>query len=212
MARLVLGSASPRRRELLASVGIQFAVRSVDVDESVAAGETTERYLERIASAKLAAVRRERASAHPAAVVLVADTVVVVGDDILGKPLARQENARMLRALMGRTHRVMTRYVIAGPSADGGGEPIEVARNVETRVSMRAAGDDLVEQYADSGEGWDKAGGYAVQGAASLFVSRIEGSYSNVVGLPLCEVVQDLAGFGVAVALPAAPSGPGRVI
>lgn len=160
------------------------------MDESVAPGEGAAAYLHRVVDAKLAAVGAE-ATADVGGL-LVADTSVVVDDEILGKPADAREAAEMLRRLVGRAHVVMTRYAIARP----GPERVS-ARTVETRVVMRGASADEIARYAATGEGFDKAGGYAIQGIGAFLVERIEGSYSNVVGLPQCEVVRDLLDAGL---------------
>jgi septum formation protein len=206
---LVLGSASPRRREILASLGIAAVALPCSIDEDPLARELPRDYLERIASAKLQAVwgrllEAESAPSQRYAGVLVADTIVVIGDAILGKP-ANQDDARaILSRLVGRTHTVMTRYLIA--SAQGSEEPpgVVAARTIETGVTLRAASEREIAAYAATGEGLDKAGAYAAQGIGAFLVERIEGSYSNVVGLPACEVVADLCRTGLLSAFPEA--------
>jgi len=193
---LVLGSASPRRREMIAMLGVPFVVRTADIDESMQGGETPKAYLERIARAKLEAVRGRagtEASADTAGI-LVADTVVVAPDGgILGKPRDDEEARAMIVRLAGATHEVSTRFLLAGPV---GSAPPMHAQTVTTRVTFRAVDADEATRYAATGEGRDKAGAYAVQGRASAFVERIEGSYTGVVGLPLCEVVVALRAVG----------------
>jgi septum formation protein len=198
-APLVLASASPRRRELLEQLRIPFVVLATDVDERVRVDESPGDYLVRIVNDKLAAARarlaidlRERASA-----ILVADTTVVASTEggalaILGKPEDRDEARRMIERLSGATHEVRTRFALGSVE---GGEPLH-AETVVTRVTLRVVSADEAAQYSASDEGMDKAGGYAVQGAAGAFVSRIEGSYSNVVGLPTCELSVALRRLG----------------
>jgi len=184
-APLVLGSASPRRRELLELIDVPFIVRAVDVDESPRRGEEADAYLERIVSAKLDAVRATGLA--PAVAVLVADTVVVSpGGSILGKPEDDGVGQAMIESLSATTHEVHTRFSLAAVSAHA---PVEHAETVTTRVTFRAIAPAEARAYVAFGEGRDKAGGYAVQGRAATFVSAIEGSYTNVVGLPLCQVV-----------------------
>jgi septum formation protein len=193
-APLVLGSGSPRRREILAAARVPFEVVVGDADEAVRPGEAVEAYLARVALAKLASVR-ERAVARGAKsgrAVLVADTSVVVDGAILGKPESDGEGLAMLERLRGRTHEVHTRFALAGLE----GAPLH-ASTVVTKVTFRAVDDAEARAYVASGEGRDKAGGYAVQGLAATFVARIDGSYSNVVGLPACEVVVALRGLGL---------------
>jgi septum formation protein len=189
----VLGSASPRRREMIAMLGVPFVVCTADIDESTRKGETPSVYLERIAQAKLDAVRA-RAESQGAAGILVADTVVIAPDGgVLGKPGDDDEARAMIERLAGATHEVSTRFLLAA-SADIA--PPAHAQTVTTRVTFRAVGPDEAKAYAATGEGRDKAGAYAVQGKASAFVERIEGSYTGVVGLPLCEVVVALRALG----------------
>lgn len=185
---LLLGSASPRRRELCAGLGLPIRVAPADVCEDLRAGESPSAYLERVVADKLLAVA-ERAE-PPFAAILVADTIVVLHDEILGKPSDAADAERLLSRIVGRTHVVLTRYAIKGPEA-------ELARTVESRVSMRAASSDEVARYARTGEGLDKAGAYAAQGIGAFLVERIEGSYTNVIGLPVCEVVLDLRAAGL---------------
>ena len=185
---LVLGSGSPRRREILTRAGVPFVVIVGDAEEVVLPGEPVAEYLARIVLAKLAAVRA-RAGQRPGSAILVADTSVVAGDVILGKPADEAEALSMLEHLSDRTHEVQTRFAIA----EGWGRaPPLVARTMVTRVTFRAIARDEARAYVASGDGRDKAGGYAVQGGAGPFVARIEGSYSNVVGLPEDEVVEAL--------------------
>ncbi len=206
---LVLGSASPRRRDILASLGIPAVALPCSIDEDPLSLELPRDYLERIASAKLHAVwgqlrQAEMGPPQQYAGVLVADTIVVIGDAILGKPADHADARAILSRLVGRTHTVMTRYLIA--SAQGSGElpRVVAARTVETGVTLRAASDREIAAYAATGEGMDKAGAYAAQGIGSFLVERIEGSYSNVVGLPACEVVADLCRTGLLGAFPEA--------
>jgi septum formation protein len=181
---LLLASASPRRRELLASAGVPLEVCAVDVDEAVKPGESADAYLQRIVSDKLAAACGKPQAANCAAV-LVADTSVVDGTTIMGKPADDDDARRMLSALAGREHRVMTRFAIEG---DG----LEHAQTVTTKVWFRQLSAADIDRYVATGECRDKAGAYAIQGIGAMLVSRIDGSYTNVVGLPLAEVVVTL--------------------
>lgn len=201
---LVLGSQSPRRSEILRGLGIPILVRSAEADESRRSDELAEAYVARVAALKLAAVAerllREGEAAHAAAV-LVADTIVVVDGDILGKPVDRVDAARMLERITGRSHRVLTHYAVALGEAPGGGV---LSRTVESEVFMREASAEEIRRYADTGEGLDKAGSYAVQGIGAFLVERIEGSYTNVVGLPACELIVDLNALGLLSEFPSA--------
>jgi septum formation protein len=173
----VLASQSPRRAELLAAAGIEFDAFPVDVDESMHGDEPPEAYVLRVARAKAASVV-SRASPRP---VLAADTVVVVEGMVLGKPRDDREAAGMLARLSGRTHDVVTGVVLRWEGASR--EHLET-----TRVTFAVLSAAEVAWYVATGEPRDKAGAYAVQGRASRFVNRIEGSYANVVGLPVAAV------------------------
>lgn len=187
--RLILASQSPRRAELLRAAGYTFDVQPGDVDERLIEGETPHVYVRRLASAK-AARAFEQMTSRDAEIVIGADTSVVVGDTILGKPRDAEDAARMLRRLSGRTHEVVT-----GVSARS--EATELTTVETTLVTFVQLTEDQIAWYVASGEGSDKAGAYAVQGLASRFVTRLEGSYSNVVGLPIAAVdalIQRLSG------------------
>ena len=181
--RLVLASASPRRAELLRAAGIAFDVLTADVDETRRDGEAAEAYVTRLAEAKARAVT-ERAGGRP---VLGADTVVVCGNDILGKPGDAADAKRMLRMLSGRTHVVMTGVCLLGP-AEAGPHNSSVVAIATTTVEFGPLTDEEIHWYVASGEPSDKAGAYAIQGLASRFVTEISGSYTNVVGLPVAQV------------------------
>jgi septum formation protein len=188
--RLILASASPRRAELLRAAGYEFETLAVDVDERVHPGEAPADYVRRLAMEKSArAVDRVGIQVSRASVTLGADTAVVVDSTVLGKP-GRDDEARwMLRLLAGRQHRVLT-----GISLRSG--PLEVGDVEATTVWFAPLTDLDIDWYVASGEGKDKAGGYAIQGLASRFVPRIEGSYSNVVGLPVHRVARLLTEIG----------------
>jgi septum formation protein len=190
---LVLGSASPRRREMIAMLGVPFVVRAADVDESMRPGESPQAYVERVVEAKLDAVRAA-GSAALAAGALVADTIVVAPDGgVLGKPRDDDEACAMIERLAGATHDVSTRFALAGPAPS---DRVAHAQTVTTRVTFRPVDPAEARAYAATGEGKDKAGAYAVQGRAAAFIERIEGSYTGVVGLPLCEVVVAMRALG----------------
>jgi septum formation protein len=191
---LVLGSASPRRRDLLATLAVPFVVCSADVDESVREGETPRAYVERVALAKLHAV----CARYPgeATGVLVADTIVVAPDGaLLGKPRDDDEGRAMLERLAGATHQVATRFVLAASTLRGDAPPGH-AQTVTTEVTFRALLPSEIRAYVAGGEGRDKAGSYAAQGNAAAFIERIEGSFTSVVGLPVCEVLLALRALG----------------
>ena len=185
---LVLASASPRRQELLRNAGISFTVQPADVDETPLPGELPRECAERLARDKALAVWRLR----PQDVVLGADTIVVVDEAILGKPIDAADAARMLRQLSGRVHRVITGVCVV--EAAGTGENRELRTASETTlVTMNDLSDDEIREYVATGEPMDKAGAYAIQGMASRWIPRIEGDYSNVVGLPVALVYRMLS-------------------
>jgi septum formation protein len=190
--RLVLASQSPRRRELLQSVGLAADVRPARTDEGVRPGERPSDYVRRVAREKAHAVE-----AAPGEVVLAADTAVVLGGEILGKPGDPEDARRMLRALSGRTHAVLTGVHARRPAAPGA-EGAEDSLLVSTAVRFATLSEAQVAWYAATGEPLDKAGAYALQGVGGAFVRGVAGSVSNVVGLPLAETLALLARLGVA--------------
>ena len=186
MKPLVLASSSPRRAELLRAAGVPFVVRSVPVDESMRPDERPHEYVRRLALAKASAV-----PAGPDELVLGADTVVLAAGTCLGKPAGAAEAGAMLRQLAGRTHEVLT-----GVALVFGGVELAVD-TATTRVTFAPISEAEIAWYVASDEPYDKAGGYAVQGLASRFVTGIDGSYSNVVGLPVhlvCRLVTQAGG------------------
>ena len=186
-----LASASPRRRQLLSQIGVSFQLVSVDVDESIAAGESAQRYVVRVAEAKAAAGLAWRAAAgRPHRPVLGADTAVVAGDTILGKPLDCGDAQRMLGLLSASTHEVLTAVALA---TDDGVR----SRLSRSEVTFRDITPEEARDYWNTGESGDKAGGYAIQGYGAVFVSGLRGSYSGVMGLPLFETAQMLRAAGV---------------
>jgi septum formation protein len=175
--RLLLASASPRRAELLSAAGFEFDIQPAHADESLHAGEAPDDYVRRVAEAKALAVLPSAGDR----VVVAADTTVVIGGEILAKPENAADAARMLRLLANRRHEVMTGVAIARGTR-------VLTRVVTTSVEFGPMTDQEIAWYVASGEPADKAGAYAVQGLASRFVTRIDGSYSNVVGLPIALV------------------------
>lgn len=186
-APLVLASASPRRRELLCQIGIEpDAIEPAGVDERPLSRELPTHYARRLAEAKADAI----AARHPGAYLLAADTVVALGRRIVPKPNDEDEARRCLELLSGRRHRVLGAVVVVAP--DGR----RARRLVTTAVRFKRLSRAELVDYLDSGEWRDKAGGYAIQGRAAAFVPALNGSYSNVVGLPLAETAGLLAGLG----------------
>lgn len=202
---LILASASPRRAELLAAAGFEFDIRPAHVDESIRPGEGADSYARRVAEEK-ARVVAEQAPGRP---VLGADTVVVVEGQILGKPVAEGDAKRMLRLISGRTHQVLTAVTLITLSFPPGGdllvetglqprpEPWVETRIAVTDVQFATLSAEEIDWYVASGEGADKAGAYAIQGLASRFVTGIQGSYSNVVGLPVALVYEMCGRAGI---------------
>jgi septum formation protein len=187
---LILGSQSPRRLELLRAMGVPVEVVTAGIDEVLQPGERPDAMATRLARQKSAAVvyalgRQGRGVSGRW--VLCADTIVHIGGELLGKPRDLDDARRMLRLLSGRTHHVTTGFVLHGEDAFDAPAYAET-----TAVTFRAMSEDEVRRYAATGEGIDKAGGYAVQGLAAAFVERLEGSYANVVGLPIHRVVEVL--------------------
>lgn len=198
-SRIYLASRSPRRRELLKQAGIAFDLllmradlqRGADVDETPLPGEAPVTYVMRIASAKAAAAWRQiELRRLPRAPVLAADTTVVLEGAVVGKPDNAEHARQMLRRLSGRTHQVLTAVAIAR------GDHLEAALST-SEVEFRDLGDDEIRRYAASGEPLDKAGAYAIQGRAALFVRVISGSYSGIMGLPLYESAELLRRFDI---------------
>jgi len=186
---LILASASPRRRELLAQLGVSFSVLPADIDERVVDGETPQAYVRRMAVGKAEAGHAQAAVAvAPGPIVLGADTTVVVNAQILGKPENQDDAMRMLALLSGRTHRVLSSVAVTD------GKRLE-ARTSITEVSFRNISPGESAAYWATGEPYDKAGAYAVQGLGALFVHELKGSYTGVVGLPLYETAELLALF-----------------
>jgi septum formation protein len=185
---LYLASTSPRRRELLGQLGLDFHVLKVDIDESVRAGEAPAAYVLRLAREKAAAGLAQAG----AGVVVAADTSVVLDGEVLGKPASEAAALAMWMRLSGRGHEVLTGVAVG----DRGRLEATV---VATRVRFRALREAELRAYWASGEPRDKAGGYAIQGKGAIFVTGIDGSYSNVVGLPLAETAALLETFGLPV-------------
>lgn len=187
---LVLASASPRRQELLRAAGIAFTVQPADIDETPLRDESPRECAERLAREKALTVFQS----HPQDYVLGADTIVVIEKQILGKPRDASDAMRMLRLLAGRTHAVITGVCVVEPVGSGQGSvgsKINAASEI-TLVTFCDLSDDEIRDYVSTGEPMDKAGAYAIQGIASRWIPRIEGDYSNVVGLPVALVYRML--------------------
>lgn len=191
MPRLILASASPRRKQLLAQVGIECDARPVDLDEVANPGEAPGDYVQRLALAKARACQM-LATTPDDGLFLGSDTAVVVDGEILGKPRDRNDGYAMLKRLSNREHVVLTAVALVE------GER-EAVRTSASRVGFGPVSDAVIAAYWETGEPHDKAGGYAIQGRAAAFIHHVSGSYSGVVGLPLFETVKLLREFGVPV-------------
>jgi len=183
--QLILASSSPRRRQLLELLGLKFEVRSANIDESIQGGETPSAYVERVAMLKAVRV----ATQMPQALILGADTAVVVDGRILGKPQSPADARRMLTLLSGRSHAVLTGIALAGTD--------QSSRIVESQIDFRVLSRGEIDWYIRTGEPMDKAGAYGAQGIGSFLIQSVHGSYSNVVGLPLAETLLLLNRAGV---------------
>ena len=190
MKRIVLASASPRRKELLEQMGLQFEVDPADHDEGKASASEPHGMAMELSLGKASAAARR----HRKAVIIAADTLVVLGDRVFGKPHTDAQAREMLRDLNGRTHSVITGFTIL--DAETGKR---LSRSVETRVHMRKLTLEEIDSYVRTKEPLDKAGGYAIQERGAILVERIEGDFSNVVGLPLAALAEGLKEFGVKV-------------
>ena len=179
--QLVLASASPRRSELLASIGLTFTVDPPDIDETPEPGEIPRDYVRRLSQLKAAAISGD--------IVIAADTTVVLGDSILGKPTDTADARRILQMLSGSPHEVLTGVTVRAATES----TTAVVSTIVEFIELEAAD---IEWYVDSGEPMDKAGAYAIQGAGGSFVRRISGSVTNVIGLPVAETISMLAELG----------------
>lgn len=187
LSKIILASTSPRRRELLAAAGIEFDVMASTVEERQEQGEPAEKFVRRVAREKAQDVLGRLAAEAPQTV-LGADTVVVIAGKTLGKPASADDAARMLRMLSGRTHQVVTGVCLLHSQAFASPDErktLEIIRTATTKVKFSPLSRLEIQEYLASGEPFDKAGGYAIQGGASKFVECIEGCYFNVVGLPV---------------------------
>lgn len=185
---IVLASASPRRRELLGHLGLPFIVHAANVDERVAEPMAPAALVEHLASIKAAAV----VPTYPEHLIIGADTIVVVDGEILGKPVDRAHAIAMLQRLQGREHQVLTGVALRQGARSS-------VTHEQTTVRFRSLSAGEIERYVDSGDPMDKAGAYGIQGRAGAMIEGIQGDYFNVVGLPLCRLVQLLSSFGVTV-------------
>ncbi len=185
---LILASQSPRRRYLLEQAGISFSVIPSHFDEDTVPLSSPENYVRILAEAKA----NEVSAQYPSSWVIGADTIVLIDDTILGKPGSRDEARTMLKRLSGQTHQVLTGYAICCDAADR-----RFSEAITTQVLFKDLSDEEIEWYIHTKEPFDKAGAYAIQGLGTFLVRRINGSYTNVVGLPVCEVIEFLIREGI---------------
>ncbi|TNC84751.1 MAG: septum formation protein Maf [Thalassolituus sp.] len=185
---MILASGSPRRRELLQQIGVYFSVQPADIDETPLADENAVAYVERMALEKARVVAQQ----NPDELVLGSDTSVILNGEILGKPVSKGEARETLGRLSGQTHEVLSAVALVRGAT-------ERVISVATKVRFRVLSDDEIRRYVDTGEPEDKAGSYGIQGKGAILVAGIEGSYSNVVGLPLTETAALLNEFDVPV-------------
>jgi len=185
---LILASASPRREELLRSVGLKFKIIQADVDETYFQGESPRAHVRRLSRDIAGAIAHQ----YPKALVLGADTIVVIDGQILGKPKNKKQAREMLQQLSNRRHAVLTGFTIACVRAGTSRTKV-----VQSTVQFKKISPEETAWYVNGDEPYDKAGGYAAQGKGASFIQAIRGSYTNVIGLPLCEVVEALKHLGV---------------
>jgi len=182
-ASLILASASPRRQELLRAVGLKFKIIPAHVNENYLAGESPRQHVKRLSSDKAMVIARK----YPEAWVLGADTIVVIDGLLLGKPKNKTQAKKMLQKLSGREHKVFTGFSIAHAVSE-----VYQTKVIQSVVRFKTISAKEMNWYVACDEPYDKAGGYAVQGKGACFIQSIRGSYTNVIGLPLCEVLEEL--------------------
>ncbi|MBN1473324.1 MAG: septum formation inhibitor Maf [Syntrophaceae bacterium] len=186
--KIILASASPRRKQLLSSVGLKFKIVPAHVNEDYLRGETPQQHVRRLAHSKAKIVSEK----YPDAWVLGADTIVVIDGQILGKPENKAQAKKMLQKLNNRTHKVYTAFTITRASSS-----ISRTRVIQSAVSFKNISPDEIKWYISSKEPYDKAGGYAAQEKGASFIKSVRGSYTNVIGLPLCEVLEEFKKLGI---------------
>ena len=196
--QIYLASQSPRRRALIEQLGIRYQALAVEVDESPLPGEAATDFVMRLAAEK--AYAGWRIVADQSVPVVGADTCIVLDQQIVGKPVDREQGIELLKSYSGRAHLVVTGIAIVGPeSGKRGAAVVHHARVNRSIVTFRAISDRECEQYWQTGEPKGKAGGYAIQGKAAAFIEKLEGSYSGVMGLPLCEFAELISLFGIQI-------------
>ena len=186
--KLILASKSPRRKYLLEQAGLTFSIIPSDFDERTVTISEPDAYVKKLAEAKASDISEQ----HPASWIIGADTIVLIDNKILGKPRSNAEARSMLKQLSGKTHQVLTGYCICCKN-----ENTVYSETAKTDVHFKSLSNAEIDWYIQSGEPFDKAGAYAIQGIGTFLVKRINGSYTNVVGLPVCEVIEYLMAKGV---------------
>lgn len=190
MKKIILASASPRRKELLEKIGLKFEAEPSGHEEAIPSGAEPHEFSQKISLEKAKVI----ASKHENAIVIAADTIIVLGNKIMGKPHTETEARKMLEAINGRSH-----YVITGFSIVDTGRNKTLSRSVETKVSIKKLTPAEIDAYVRSKEPLDKAGAYAIQGLGAVIVEKIEGDYYNVMGLPLNALTEALKEFGITI-------------
>jgi septum formation protein len=190
MKKIILASASPRRKELLEKIRLKFEVDASGCDEEINSGLDPQEIVQQLSIIKAKSV----AARHKNAIVIAADTIGVIGDRILGKPHTKNEARKMLRAISGKSHSVITGFSIIDTTTDK-----IVTGTVDTRVYIKKLSGEEIDAYVATGEPLDKAGAYAIQGMGAVIVEKIEGDYYNVIGLPLHALAEALKEFGINV-------------
>lgn len=186
--KLILASKSPRRKYLLEQAGLTFSIIPSDFDERTVTISEPDAYVKKLAEAKASDISEQ----HPASWIIGADTIVLIDNRILGKPGSNAEARSMLKQLSGKTHQVLTGYCICCKNKN-----TVYSETAKTDVHFKSLSNAEIDWYIQSGEPFDKAGAYAIQGIGTFLVKRINGSYTNVVGLPVCEVIEYLMAQGV---------------
>lgn len=189
---IYLASRSPRRAELLQQIGVDFTVKAIDIDETRAETESAAEYVCRMAATKARIVAEQMDKQREPCTVLAADTTIALDGDTIGKPADREQCCKILKQLSGRQHLVLTAVALAVR----GKVTLRLSQN---RVSFRSLSESEIESYCATGEPMDKAGAYAIQGKAAIFIEHLEGSYSAVMGLPLCETAELLQDADIAI-------------
>ena len=190
MKKIILASASPRRKELLAKIGLKFSIEKSNIEEGLDLKLTPKKLAERLSYRKAYKISKK----HSNAVIIAADTVVVLNGKIIGKPKNPKEAVSILKKLSGKIHSVITAFTIFDTKTSK-----SITKSVETKVFMKKLTEKEINYYVNTGEPLDKAGAYGIQGFGGIFIEKIDGDYYNVVGLPLTALIRELKNFGINV-------------